>query len=172
MPIPTLGDAVQVAASDTTNMALDCFGNLFSWTSPESYKLDTEDVRYDPNLVAQLQSPQLQTFEVLQGKEVTQVHLSSLFALLVTSPGVLWSFWLDESYESTEDPGMLGRQVGAGNSSSIVPGVVELPGDAVVARVSAGNKHSLVLSTRSQVFSFGGGNVGGGPTNQTSSTVD
>lgn len=79
-------------------------------------------------------------------KDVVDVEAGGMHTLCLTADGKVWSF-------GCNDEGALGRQTSSLDGSETTPGTVEIP--EPVARVTAGDSHSVALTVSGKVYMWG-----------------
>ncbi len=152
-PDPTLvslpgatGPVVQAAAGRAFSLVVTSTGQLFAFGENQFGQLGTatNNGTANPN-----PTPTLVSLPGAGGP-VVQVAAGAFHSLAVTSTGQLYTFGLNNG-------GQLGTATNSGTlSPNPVPALVGLPGaSGPVTQVGAGARHSLVVTSTGQLFTFG-----------------
>ena len=157
-PVPALvslpgetGSIVQIAAGWGQSLALTSTGQLFAFGRNTNGELgNTTNVETEtPNPVPALVS--------LPGATGPIVEIAAGYehAMAVTSTGQLYSFGFNIH-------GQLGRAANSGtNNPNPKPALVTLPGPTgQITHISAGQDHSMVLTSTGQIYTFGSNEEG------------
>lgn len=137
------GKTIAVIASGTNhNLALTTNGEIFSWGNNTSGKLGDGSTTHRTQPVAVV------TSGTLAGKTITAIAAGDQHSLALTSEGKVFA-WGSNSFDQ------LGTEA---LQDSAVPAAVDTRGalrGKTITAIAAGYRHSLVLSSDGEVFSWG-----------------
>ncbi len=146
-----VGAIRQISAGNDFTLALTASGQLFSFGQNQNGELGNT---INNGFGVANPTPRQVKLPGLVGR-ITHISAGGVHALVATSSGQLYAF--GENYY-----GELGNTADNGSyGANPVPTLVTLPGRVgVVTQVSAGDEHSLALTSRHQLFAFGDNQYG------------
>jgi alpha-tubulin suppressor-like RCC1 family protein len=149
-----MGKIVTVSAGNFHSLFLNSQGRVFSCgeNAYGSLGLGHENIVSIPTLIE-------------ESEDIVAISAGGFHSLLLNSQGQVFSFGY----------GVMG-QLGHGNTKNqLIPVLIDEPEIGQIVTISAGEKHSLILNSQGQVFSFGYGDFGqlglGTRENQSSPTL-
>lgn len=143
-PVTGLGSITSVAAGTDHALALDGDGRVWSW-------------RYPGNQPGRTRMPQPILVPGPDGtdslKHITAIAAGYHFSLAVDDHGSVWTWGANEH-------GQLGIGIGGPSTETSVMIPVHVPGLSGIVAVAAGYRHSLALTSKGDVWGWGGNQYG------------